>query len=257
MLRVPTDCSNMSDDTAQTDARPEPRWVSDLVKAEPRVPLMGPYMLYLVLLLLTDIFPTSLYHAAIVLHIVLAGWFVWIIRRHLPPLGRAHWIPAVVVGLLAAGLWVVGQHALNGVEGAGADLGAPLWGKARMFDPNETFQTPAAFWGHVVLKILRAVTIVPIVEELFWRGFILRAFVSWDHYDRVPWGRVSRVAVIGSSLLSTLQHPANWGVSIACWLLFNGLFYWNRSLLCLMITHAVTNLVLYVYVVQTGDWQFW
>jgi CAAX prenyl protease-like protein len=95
------------------------------------------------------------------------------------------------------------------------------------------------------------------VEELFWRGFILRAFVSWDRFDEVPWGKFTWLAFIGSSLLSTLQHPANWGVSIACWMLFNALFYWKKSLLCLMITHAVTNLALYIYVVRAGDWQFW
>lgn len=247
----------MPDAPTQSNPAAEPKWVSDLVRAESRLPLMGPYMAYLLLMLLTDVFPTSLYHLAIVLHIAAACWVAWLFRRHYPPLGRWHLAPAVIVGLAAAALWVVGQHLLNGVIVAGRDLGAPLWGQAAVSDPHQQFGDAAAYWGHVVLRITRAVTIVPVVEELFWRGFILRAFVSWDRYDRVPWGRFTWFAFLGSSLLSTLQHPANWGVSIACWMLYNALFYCTKSLRCMMLTHAVTNLALYIYVVAYSDWQFW
>jgi CAAX prenyl protease-like protein len=240
-----------------SDARNEPQWLSALVRAEPRLPLMGPYMAYLLLLLLTDILPQSLYHVAVLIHIAVAFWVTWLFRDHYPPLGRPHLIAAIAVGLLAAALWIAGQHWLNGVAIAGRNLGAPLWGKSELHNPHEIFGNGLAFWGHVIVKIGRAITIVPIVEELFWRGFILRAFVSWDRFELVPWGKFTLFAFLGSALLSTLQHPANWGVSIACWMLYNALFYWKKSLLCMMITHGITNLALYTYVVRTGDWQFW
>ena len=151
----------------------------------------------------------------------------------------------------------MGQHLLDGVVVAGRDLSAPLWSEFKTRDPHEAFGNGLAFWAQVVVKIGRAVTIVPVVEELFWRGFILRAFVSWDRFEQVPWGKFTVFAFVGSALLSTLQHPANWGVSIVCWMLYNALFYWKKSLLCMMITHAVTNLALYLYVVRSGDWRFW
>lgn len=247
----------MPEPTTPANAAADPKWLRDLVRAEPRLPVMGPYMAYLVLMLLTDFFPKSLHHLAVAVHIVAAFGVVWLLRRRLPPLGRPHLVVAIVVGFLAAWLWVAGQHLLNGVFIAGRDLGAPLWGQAEIADPHADFGGGLAFWGHVILKITRAVTIVPIVEELFWRGFILRAFVSWSRYDQVPWGQFTLFAFLGSSLLSTLQHPANWGVSIACWMLYNGLFYWKKSLTCMMIAHGVTNLALYIYVVRAGDWQFW
>lgn len=240
-------------------AKNEPPWLTSLVAHEPRAPLMAPYMAYLLLLMFNDAFPTSLRWVAIVLHTVLAGYVVWLFRNHLPPMGKPHVAIAVVAGLIAAWGWVAGQHAVNGVIIWRHDLGGPLPfypGEFKAYDPHVDY-SGTAFWVYVVAKIGRACTIVAVVEEIFWRGFILRAFVKWDRYETVPWGRFSWQAMILSSLLSVIQHPNNWVVSIGCWLLFNALFYWKKSLLCLMITHAVTNLALYIYVVRAGDWQFW
>lgn len=257
----------MADPSPQHRKLPEPQWVTDLVGAEPRVPLVGPYMAYLLLMMLSDLFPDSLTGLAIGLHMVGAAWATWLIRHHWPPLGKAHLLTAVIVGLFAAWMWAAGQHWLGTIEfgghrlseGLSLSIEPPFVGLSptKVVDIAERFPTTGLFWTHVILKITRAVMIVPVVEELFWRGFILRAFVNWDRFDQVPLGRFTWLAFLGSSLLSVVQHPGNWGVSIVCWMLFNGLLYWRKSLLCLMITHGVTNLALYVYVVRTGDWQFW
>ena len=241
-------------------------WVARIVAAEPRLPLMGPYLAYLLLMMLTDFFPESLRSLSIAIHIVAAAWATWLMRHHWPSLGKPHLLLALGIGLFAAWMWVEGQHWLATIHVAGQNLGDPLSLTSELpflkLAPREIesiaekYPTSSAFWPYVVLKIARAVTVVPVVEELFWRGFILRALVRWDRFDEVSWGEFTWFAFLGSSLLSVLQHPANWGVSILCWMLFNGLFYWKKSLLCLMITHAVTNLALYIYVVNAGDWQF-
>lgn len=245
----------------------DPPWLLAAVKAEPRLPLVAPFMAYLLFMMVTDAFPERLHHVAVVVHIAAAGWVAWRFRRHWPPLGRPHWAAAVAAGVAAAALWAGGQHLFNGVPLGESSLGGRLslsvqppfvaLESAAQVDIARRFPDALDFWTHVVLKILRAVTIVPIVEELFWRGFILRAFIHWDRFETVRLGQFTLVSFLGSSLLSIVQHPANWGVSILCWMFFNALFYWRKSLLFLMVTHAVTNLALYVYVVAWGDWQFW
>ncbi len=35
------------------------------------------------------------------------------------------------------------------------------------------------------------------------------------------------------------------------------LLYWTKSIYQCILAHAVTNLVLGIYVLQTGYWQFW
>lgn len=238
----------------------EPPWLAGMVKAEPSAPLIVPYMAYLVLLALNDAFPTKLLPVAIVLHIGVGFWASFLFRRHWPSMGEWRWPIAVLCGVFAAWMWVAGQHSLDGVTVGGYDLGSRLFlypGAAEPYNPHKDFGDGGLFWVYAVLKITRACTLVPLVEELFWRGFILRAFVRWRRPETVAWGQFAWRAMIGSALLSTIQHPDNWGVSIGCWLLFNGLFYWTKSLKCLILTHAVTNLALYVYVIRAGDWRFW
>lgn len=245
----------------------EPLWLARLVDAEPRAPLVAPFMAYLLVMPLNEVLPARYHPFGIAVHILIAAWTIRLFRHHYPPLGGLHLGPAVGVGLLAAVLWIAGQHTLDDIELWGHRLGGVLafdWHPPFMrlrppevSAPQDVYGNGILFWTVAMSKTCRAVTVVPIVEELFWRGFILRAFISWDRFDRVPWGRFGWIAFLGSSLLSVLQHPGNWGVSIACWMLFNGLFYWKKSLSCLMVTHAVTNLALYGYLLQSGDWRFW
>jgi CAAX prenyl protease-like protein len=174
-------------------------------------------------------------------------------------MGKAHWPVAIVVGVLVAAGWVVGQHFFNDVHIAGRSLGGRLFffpGTPDVSDPRVGLS--AWSWGsQVVLRIAVASITVPMVEELFWRGFLLRAMIDWDRFERVPLGTFTWFSFLGTSLLSMFEHPDNWAVSILCWFAYNGLMYWKKSLLCLMIAHGITNLVFYVYVIYAGDWMFW
>ena len=83
---------------------------------------------------------------------------------------------------------------------------------------------------------------------MFWRAFLLRALIDWDHFERVPLGKFTWISFLGTSLLSTLQHPDNWAVSIFCWFFYNGLMYWKKDLWSCVIAHATSNLLLALYI---------
>jgi hypothetical protein len=223
----------------------------------PDVVLMAPFLVYLLLLAVRDLLPYEWRTAAAVLRGVGALLVVWRLRHFLPPLGKPHWPIAVVGGLLAAWGWAAGQHWLNAF-GVPQRLPLPLFsGAPEAVDPRALIGMRGLFWSDVVSRIAVACIAVPIVEELFWRAFLLRALIRWDHFERVPLGKFTWFSFLGTSLLSTLQHPDNWAVSIACWMFFNGLFYWTRSIRCLILVHAFTNLALYIYAVAYRDWLFW
>ncbi|MEW6251334.1 MAG: CPBP family glutamic-type intramembrane protease [Planctomycetota bacterium] len=224
-----------------------------LAETRPDLPLIAPFMAYLAVWGLVYVVPPALKPAAIAARGLVSLAAVWVFRRHLPPWGRAHWGIAIVGGAVAAWGWVYGQHVFDNL-GVGGRL--PLM-PGELVDPRIELGADDLFWTTWWLRMLVAITAVPVVEEIFWRGFLLRALIDWHNFERIPLGKFTWFSFIGTSLVSTLQHPSNWGVSILCWMGFNAAFYWTRSLLCLVLLHACTNLFLYVMVLRVGDWSFW
>lgn len=228
-----------------------------LLNDRPDWALMAPFMVYLLLLALRDQLPYEYRALASAIRGIGALVVVVLVWRHLPPLGKPHWGIAIVAGILVAAGWAAGQHFCNGL-GIPHRLPLPLFaGEPEIVNPRDELGSGGLFWTTVVARISVATITVPVVEELFWRGFLLRAMISWADFERVPLGKFTWFSFLGTSLLSTLEHPDNWVVSIFCWFAYNALMYWKKSLWLLIITHGITNLVLYIYVVAYNDWMFW
>lgn len=248
----------MSTDSNTAPNAPKPRqdagWLAETLDTRPEIVWMGPFMVYLILLGLNDKVPEEWMAVTIAIRGIGGLAAFWVVRSRLPSLGKPHLLLGIACGILAAAGWVLGQHLFNAVGLGGSWFGLKPGPDGH--DPR-TGLTTAAWASQVVLRITVATITVPVVEELFWRGFMLRTFINWQRFETVPLGTFTWVSFLGTALLSTVQHPANWGVSIFCWMAFNALFYWKRSLLFLMIVHGVTNLVLYLYVIIRHDWIFW
>ncbi len=222
--------------------------------ARPDVPLLAPYLTYLVLLGAKDALPVEWQPVAIALRGLVSLAVVWMFRRSLPPWGRPHVALAAAIGFACAWGWIAGQYLFDDI-GLGGRL--PLFpGEKSPIDPRVALGADNLFWTTWGLRLAVATTAVPVVEELFWRAFLLRAFVRWGDFQRVPLGQFTLWSFVLTSALSTLQHPDNWMVSILCWMAFNALFYWKRSVLFLVLIHAFTNLCLYVMALRIGDWSF-
>lgn len=234
------------------------RWAAD----RPDIALMAPFLAYLLLLATRDFLPEHYNWLASVIRGVGTMAVVWLLRKHLPLSGRPHLPLAILAGAALALLWVAGQHFFDQV-GLPHRLPLPLFpGEPESpseIDPFNKYASggPLLIWSTIILRIAVACTAVPIVEEIFWRFLMLRLLINWAEFDKVPVGQFTWFSFLFSSLLSTLQHPDNWAVSIPCWMAFNLLFYWKTSVPFLILVHAFTNLFLYVYVVAYGDWIFW
>ncbi len=239
-----------------------------LARDRPEVPYLAPFMVYLVLLSLESLFENPfyklhLYSVRTVGGLVVAFYF----RRYYPPMGKLHFGKCVVFGLGVAYGWVVihrlvaGQYIVGEgwvTERAGW-YGQPLGADAKpddYFDPGAVYGDGPLSWLFLLVRIGGAGTTVPVVEELFWRAFLLRALIDWDDFHEVPLGKFTWVSFLACSLLSATEHP-QWEVGILCWMVYNVLFYWTRSILCLIVTHGITNLALYTHVVLREDWVFW
>jgi CAAX prenyl protease-like protein len=74
--------------------------------------------------------------------------------------------------------------------------------------------------------------------------------------DAVPIGTYSTTAFWVVALGFALSHP-EWLVALVAGILFALLLRSTRSMFAVILSHAVANLALGVYIVATGDWKYW
>jgi CAAX prenyl protease-like protein len=109
----------------------------------------------------------------------------------------------------------------------------------------------------VALRFVRLVIIVPLLEEIFWRGFLLRYLISQD-FTRVPFGAFSWKSFAIVTVGFCLEHSyEDYPGAIVAGALYNLVAYQTRSLSSCVVAHAVTNLLLGIYIMRTGQWGFW
>jgi len=111
-------------------------------------------------------------------------------------------------------------------------------------------------WAILTLRTLRAALFVPIAEELFWRGWLMRWIVSQD-FTKVPLGAWSARAFWIVAVLFAVEHGALWDVGLAAGILYNWWMVRTKSLGDVILAHGVTNLVLSAYVIFANQWQYW
>jgi membrane protease YdiL (CAAX protease family) len=254
----------------------DPRWLRKLVNSYPEAPFVLPFFAFLLLMLLDRAFPPEYRTYTYAIRAFGALYVAWLFRRHFPPLGKLHLHLAIAIGLGTMIVWVALHHFFAGCSHQPCRLlglfgfdhhwqGVGWYTKWLMFDgkaeeyfnPHEYYKSPLALWSFLVIRIGGASITVPIVEELFWRAFVLRILIDWHKFEDVPLGKFTLFSFLVSSLLSAVQHQPQWEVGILCWFIYNAVFYWKKSLLLCMVTHGITNFALYAYVYHAQDWRFW
>jgi CAAX prenyl protease-like protein len=96
-----------------------------------------------------------------------------------------------------------------------------------------------------------------LIEEIFWRGFFLRYLIAED-FDRVAFGRFSWLSFTAVTLLFAFSHSkADWAAALCAGALYNLVAYRTRSLFSCVFAHALTNLLLGLWIMHTRQWGFW
>ena len=122
------------------------------------------------------------------------------------------------------------------------------------FDPF-TLASPTATWLFIGFRVFGAVVVVAFMEELFWRGFLIRWLIDED-FQKVPVGAFTWPSFAITVLMFGAEHN-EWLPGLICGALYNGLLYWRRDLRGCVLAHAVSNAALAAWVLARGDWKFW
>jgi len=180
---------------------------------------------------------------------VVVGAMLWSFRRHYPELrpggGGGNWAIAGVVGGVVLVVWVAPERLL-----------APLMmGDPRGFDPHAFGLGAGLTWAVIGVRLFGASVVVPVMEELFWRSFLMRYLIEAD-FRRISVGTFSAFSFVAVAVAFGFEHH-RWLVGIFAGVAYGGLLVWRRDLFTCVLAHSVTNLGLGVYVIKTGQWNFW
>jgi CAAX prenyl protease-like protein len=159
---------------------------------------------------------------------------------------------SILLGLLVFALWI------------GPDVIFPAWRTSLLFNNpivgHPAGNTPPALKNDALFLTFRiaiSVIAVPILEELFWRGWLMRWLIDGDDFSRVPLGRYAPMAFVITAVLFAAEHGSYWDVGLLTGFIYNWWMVRTRNLWDCIIAHAVTNAALAAWVVLAGQWQYW
>lgn len=169
---------------------------------------------------------------------------LWYFRRAYKEIAwRVTW-HAPMVGAVVFVLWIGLEWLLRGtVRGTGIP---PQFASADA--PVQTL------W--LALRIAGATILVPVVEELAFRGYLLRRFVAAD-FESVPATRWTAWAVFASSILFGILHGERWVAGTLAGALYAWAATRRGSMGDAVVAHSVTNALLALFVLYFGAWHLW
>jgi CAAX prenyl protease-like protein len=117
--------------------------------------------------------------------------------------------------------------------------------------PDETLQLVFLLLRFCLLALL-----VPIIEELFLRGWLIR------YIEDPTWWAVSLVSlslrsVAWATIYGVLAHPGEALAAFVWFSLVSWLMLRTGNLWDCVVAHGITNLLLGIYIVAFGAWHLW
>lgn len=156
------------------------------------------------------------------------------------PLGARAILGALVAGVVVFLLWInLDAHWMR--------IGNPDG-----YDPRNDGRIE---WGLVLLRIAGAALVVPVMEELFWRSFLLR-WIDKQDFLRADPRLASAKAFVISVLLFGFEHNL-WLAGIVAGAAYSLLYMRSQSLWSPILAHGVTNGVLGLWIISGGHWIYW
>ena len=220
--------------------------IKDLIE-KPWSPYVLPFVLFLLLTEPARFFP-SLVPALYVTKTVIVGAVLWAWRHKYAEdfslgLSFGGFLVAALCGLLVLVLWIAPEgYFYQFAPGDG-------------FNPYAMTGSKGAAIGLIAVRLIGASLVVPIMEELFWRSFLMRYLVDVN-FRSVGMGAFTWLSFLGVAILFGLEHHRI-VVGVIAGLLYGLLLVYQKNLRGVAVAHGITNFGLGIYVVITGNWAFW
>jgi CAAX prenyl protease-like protein len=208
----------------------------------PAVPYILPFLVFAIFLQIEGGFPDQHYliypWKSLAVAVVIACYW-----RRLPSLRPGAPLLSTLVGIIAVILWI-------GLDPFLVHYPPPLIGRNPFI-----LYPPGLAWTLFTFRVLGIAVCVPIMEELFWRGFLMRMLIRED-FTQVPLGTYTPFSFFVTTAFFAAVHGAEWPLAVVVGLLYGAWFVKTKRLGDIMLAHGVTNLLLTLYCLVGNDWHF-
>ncbi|MCX6594313.1 MAG: CAAX prenyl protease-related protein [Acidobacteria bacterium] len=185
------------------------------------------------------------------LQVLVLSAFLWWASRDVISFKTTHLWASIAIGAATFFLWIA------------PDLLVPGWRAHWLFSNAYVGQpgsTVAPEWrgDYLVLisRTLKATVLVAIIEELFWRNWMMRWLIKPDFLS-VPLGTYGAQAFWIVAAMFAIEHGSYWEVGLATGIIWNAWMNKTKSMGDLIVVHGVTNFMLSLYTIFWGQWQYW
>ena len=177
------------------------------------------------------------------------GLLVWVWPHIKAWAGRPTWWPPLL-GLLLVVPWVVLARLQHD---AGWTFGATERAGYNPFAADNLGPDSPLAWAFLAIRGLGLIVVVPIIEELFVRGFLMR-YVIKEKFWEVPFGTLTAASAAACTVYAVATHPGEAIAAVGWFAVVSGIAAATRRPIDCILCHAATNLALGAYVLATNEW---
>ncbi|HWF09583.1 MAG TPA: CAAX prenyl protease-related protein [Bryobacteraceae bacterium] len=217
------------------------------MRRHPAIPYVLPFGVFIALLALQQFVAVPVWARFVVSMAAILAVSLPVLRG-----GPSKPLLSILIGVAVFVIWVAPDRLF------------PAWHHLPIFDNgiigHPAGNTPPASKNDVLFLFFRiaiSALAVPILEELFWRGWLMRWLIDSRDFRKIPLGTYAPSAFWITALLFASEHGSFWDVGLAAGIVYNWWMIRTRNIWDCIIAHAVTNAVLAWYVIGAGQWQYW
>ena len=175
--------------------------------------------------------------------------------RYYPAINVRSWPLGVLVGVGVAVVWILPEsewiRQFPDIHGfytryfiRGNDLGT-----GQLYAPEQ------CGWVLSLIKLAGSACVIAVIEEFFWRGFLMRWLVKQDFLSVEP-RTMGRCLFWVAAIAFGFEHN-RWFVGVLAGLAYGWLYCRKGDIAAVSVAHITTNYLLGLYVLATGSYSFW
>jgi uncharacterized protein len=216
----------------------------DSGRFSPFLARIAPFAFFALLTMVQGRFGDSAQYWIYALKTALAAWLLWLFRPQVPELKWKFSWESVAVGIAVFVAWI-------GVDGY-----YPMFHREGGFNPSRTYGQGSALSAiYIGVRMLGSSLVVPMLEEVFYRSFLYR-YVIHSQFWKIPLGRFDLRAFLIVGVVFGISHY-EWVPGILCAFAYQALVCRKDRLGDAVSAHAITNLLLGIWVVSRNAYYFW